>query len=405
MDMNLGAIERPKDERDFLLGAVQAPVTIPFPYFPDNSWLITNWQGQTPTCGAHGGSHFQALMEHILAPAANQRYTPRYLWIKVKQIDGYDLETGTDMRSIFKTLQNIGIANYEPLENDVTLPLTTYSSIAAITPEMDTDAAGQKISSYAFADTDFDSLCQAIYQNKAVLLLIKCDDGFWGSDTPTFTTPKYGHFVVANGCDETKIRIIDSADKDFPIKYILKQYITPTFIIEAGTAIDISPTQVQQLIDAAKTVTSEVQSSIIPAAQKFRIDATLIALLKSLASLLPKKVGTSANDKNIMIKKIFASSSTFWNWLVVSSANPQQVALTVQGFFSMTVVQTLFGLLPYIGIHPTFTLTVAGAGAASIAYTVATIITSGVTLYALLRKAIVSIHHLVPASSINAPTQ
>ena len=103
-----------------------------------------------------------------------------------------------------------------------------------------------------------------------------------------------------------------------------------------------------------------------------------------------------------MIKKIFASSSTFWNWLVVSSANPQQVALTVQGFFSMTVVQTLFGLLPYIGIHPTFTLAMAGAGVASIVYTALTIVSSAVTLYGLLRKAIVSIHGLVPASTIAA---
>jgi len=98
-----------------------------------------------------------------------------------------------------------------------------------------------------------------------------------------------------------------------------------------------------------------------------------------------------------MIKTIFANSSRFWNWLVVSSADPASVALTVQGFFSMTIVQTVFGLLPYIGIHPAFTLAMASAGVVSAIYTVATIVTSVVTLYGILRKAIVTIHNLVPA--------
>jgi hypothetical protein len=97
------------------------------------------------------------------------------------------------------------------------------------------------------------------------------------------------------------------------------------------------------------------------------------------------------------IKKVFANSSAFFNWLVVSSVDPASVALTVQGFFSMTIVQTLFGALPYIGIHPTFTLAILSAGIVSAIYTIATIVTSVVTLYALFRKAIVSIHNLVPA--------
>ena len=80
------------------------------------------------------------------------------------------------------------------------------------------------------------------------------------------------------------------------------------------------------------------------------------------------------------IKKVFANSSAFLNWLVVSSVDPASVALTVQGFFSMTVVQTLFGALPYIGIHPTFTLAGLSAGVTSFIYTVATIVTGDVVV-------------------------
>lgn len=98
-----------------------------------------------------------------------------------------------------------------------------------------------------------------------------------------------------------------------------------------------------------------------------------------------------------MLKKVFANSGAFWNWLVVSSVDPSSVALSIQGILSMTIVQTLFGLLPAIGIHPSFTLSTLSAGLVSAIYTIATIVTSFVTLYGLLRKAIVSIHGLVPA--------
>jgi hypothetical protein len=101
-----------------------------------------------------------------------------------------------------------------------------------------------------------------------------------------------------------------------------------------------------------------------------------------------------------MIKNIFAGSGKFWNWLVVSSVDPSSVALSIQGIFSMTIVQTLFGLLPMIGIHPTFTLAMLSSGVTSAIYTIATIVTSLVTLYGLLRKAIVYFHNLVPAPKL-----
>jgi hypothetical protein len=98
-----------------------------------------------------------------------------------------------------------------------------------------------------------------------------------------------------------------------------------------------------------------------------------------------------------MVKKIFANSGKFWNWLVQSSVDPQAVALSVQGFFSLAVVQTAFSLLPVIGIHPTFTLAVLGSGVSSAVYSVLMIVSYAVTLWGLLRKAIVTIHNLVPA--------
>lgn len=320
MPRNLGGKERPKDERDFLLGSIQAPVSIPNSFIPDITWLKRNYQGETDYCGAHGGSHFQAIMEHVFAPTISQRYTPRYLWIDIKQIDGYPLEDGTDMRSIFKTLQNKGIANYEPLENDVTLPIATYSDKSVITPAMDADAANQKITSYAFGNTDFNSLCQHIYQNKAVLLLIKCDGGFWQTTTPTFTQPLYGHFIVAYGYDTEYIYAVDSADPSDinAFKEIAKQYITPTFIIESGTALDIPPALVQQSVSVAQAIVAS--PDLTPQAKLFDL-TVILNFLKSLFS--SKVVGSASPDT--MNYSLF-KSRTFWTLVATFVYNVWQLA-------------------------------------------------------------------------------
>jgi hypothetical protein len=284
MEQNLGAIERPVDNRDILLGSVQAPASIPASFIPDITWLKRNFQGQTPYCGAHASSHFQAILEHALTPTASQRYTPRYAWTKIKQIDGFPLSAGTDMRSIFKSLTTDGADDFEPLENDILLPATVYADPSVITPDMTANASAKKISSYAFPNTDFESLCQAIYQNKAVLLLIKCDENFWGTNTPTFTTPKYGHFVVAYGYSSDGIYVVDSADPNdaFAFKKIAKQYINSKFILEAGTAIDLPPAQVQALIKQSASVAQQVVASNIPATQKIDILTKILTFLKSL---------------------------------------------------------------------------------------------------------------------------
>jgi hypothetical protein len=336
MPHNLGALERKPDSRDFLLGSIQAPVSIPPSFAPDISWLLPNWQGELPACGSHAASHLQAILEHQNSPATAQRYTPRYSWIKIKQIDGFPLEDGTDMRSIFKSLTNDGADDFEPLMNDVSLPLATYSDPSAVLPYMDTTAANNKIISYAFGNTDFQSICQHIYQNKAVLLLIKCDDAWWGTATPSFTSPKYGHFIVAYGFSPTGIKIVDSSDKDFPLKEISKEFITSQFIIEAGTAIDIPPAQVQAIINTAQNVINQVPAAPIPTEQKLDIISQLKTLISFLASLFQSKVGASPQPT------MFSNESKFWNWLVVSSEDPTKVAATVKG--AAGVLVTLLAL-------------------------------------------------------------
>ena len=295
----LGAIERKPDPRDYPLGAVQAPVSRPATYLPDNSWLVRNFQGKTPTCGAHASSHFKAILDHILVPTSTPHYTPRFAWIKIKAIDGFPLTAGTDMRSIFKSMQKDGADDFEPLENDITLPLPSYSNKAAITPEMELYAATKKIDSYAFGDTDYESLCQAIYQNGAVLLLIKCDDAFWGTATPTFTTHKYGHFVVADGYDDNGIRIIDCADPNpaYAVKTIAKKYITPKFILESGTAVELAPEVKQALTQAQPAL---IPQSIAPTPQNLKILQKIVQLYQAIVNLVKPKVASNLGSASPM---------------------------------------------------------------------------------------------------------
>src|SRR5579862_1978632 len=249
MPKNLGALERKADPRDIMLGSVQAPVSLPSAFIPDISWLQRNYQGQTAFCGEHAGTHFKAVLDFVnLSGNPIERKSPRYGVIKLKDpksslYDGYAIDAGTTMDAVFKWLEKAGAADFEPLGDDITLPMSVYCDPSVVTPAIDANAAQSLIKAYAYSATDFESLCQAIYQNKAVMLLIKCDDGFWGTSTPTFTTPEDGHFICAYGFDSDSIYAIDSADPNdaFALKRIAKQYITPEFFFEAGTAIDLPP--------------------------------------------------------------------------------------------------------------------------------------------------------------------
>jgi hypothetical protein len=295
----LRARERAKDERDFPLGGA-APVTIPASFLPDNSWIQRNFQGQSSFCGEHAGTHLKAILD-FYAMNVKVRKSPRYGAIKLKSpsspvYDGFPADAGTDMRSIFKWLQKVGAADFEPLENNVSLPLFDYVNRTVITPAMDANAATSKIANYAFGNTDFKSLCQYIYQNKAVLLLIKCDDDFWGTTTPTFTTAKYGHFIIADGYTGDSIRVIDSADPlpSCAVKTIHKQFITPQFFFESGTAID--PVQAEAIkaaiVSNAATIVHEVADDTqMPVATKKNILQQIIDILKQL---LPQKVGSAS---------------------------------------------------------------------------------------------------------------
>ena len=241
---NLGALERAIDERDFLLGAIQAPVAIPPAAKHDMMGFRRNFQGQTPACGPHAASHLKQLLDDN--GTAPPHYTPDFTWIELKDpnsgvYDNHPLEDGTDMRSLLASMRKKGMDDFDPLGNDVTLSLAQYSDPSRVTPDMIADAVKKLIQSYAFGNTDYDSLCQHYYQNGGVIILGKVDEGFWGTTEVTLKNPKWGHFFTMFGYDEPGIWIVDSAEPDptKAFKHIAKEFIQPQFIVESGTVVNI----------------------------------------------------------------------------------------------------------------------------------------------------------------------
>ncbi len=233
-----GALESPQDSRDLPLGKVQAPVAVPTEFLPDYSALPIYYQNGVPACGGHAGAWLANGFQFI-EDGKVVKLSPRFVYALCKKIDGIPATDGTYMRAIFKVLREYGVCEDKYFPNDITLPVAEYADWTLIPPEAYENAKKYKIKSYAFVDDKSkQGLKQAIYQNKFVLILKK----------PWIPTNPSGHFFVANGY-KTNIRYANSfgttwgengygwlTDEDIPK------------VIEAGTAVDLEPEDLAELI-------------------------------------------------------------------------------------------------------------------------------------------------------------
>jgi hypothetical protein len=148
---------------------------------------------------------------HKYRTAMKVSLSPKYLWDEIKQMDGFPLEDGTDMTSIFKSIASKGVCDINLLPNDLGPSLQTYSSISNVTPQMVINAAQNLVNSYAFTNNPtMAQIKEAIYMNKAVVALIDIGDGFWLPDWKHVLPLKLGnkvghHFIVLWGYDDTNI--------------------------------------------------------------------------------------------------------------------------------------------------------------------------------------------------------
>ncbi len=214
---NLGGRDKPRDDRDIKLGAA-APPAYTFPRILSNTkaWDMTvEYQCDQPACGAHAGAEMKDL-------ALGSRFTPRFTWADIKTFDGWGLDTGTDMRSVFKSITKTGVLDYNLLGNDALLPPDMYVH-PTITAAMRLNAANHAGMGYGFIqDLSFPGLKQFIYDHGPTIVQLRVGKEWW-TDTHGVSswqekdilplripiTIVSGHFVVAHSYDENFIYFVN----------------------------------------------------------------------------------------------------------------------------------------------------------------------------------------------------
>lgn len=241
--LGFGGVERRVDERDFQLGAYQLPTDRPDIFLPNLSSLAVYYQGEYPSCGAHAGAFFNSKLQSDRT-STTKTLSPKYLWKQIKYIDGYPLEDGTDMTSIFKSLASTGDCDLALMQNTFDSSLAEYSRIKDITVAIQSNGVQNLVRNYAFTNRPtMEQIKQAIYRNRAVIALVDIGDGWWLPDwahvLPLRLGNKVGHhFVVLWGYDATKVYFRNSWGTSWGDNgngYFTSSYIP--HVLEIGTAL------------------------------------------------------------------------------------------------------------------------------------------------------------------------
>lgn len=213
---NLGGQKKTVDVNDIHLGGA-GPIQYTHPTTLTNAkaWTMTvEYQGGQPACGAHAGAEIKDL-------SLGSRFSPRFTWEDLKSFDGWPIDSGTDIRSIFKSVTKTGVLDFAQLGNDVSLPETVYAQ--APTAQMRSLAAPNAGMGYGFiTDLSFDGLKQFITDHGPTIILLRVGAEWWTAangqsswaekDILPVRPPQSvvsGHFVLAHSFDEQYIYFLN----------------------------------------------------------------------------------------------------------------------------------------------------------------------------------------------------
>lgn len=245
-EQSFGGIERTQKPEDVLIGSF-SPLPTPESFMPVYSGSIED-QHQTPSCGAHAGDSMKNVLE------AGFRGSPEYLWKCMRLVDKLSPDTGSNMLTIMERIYNRGICSFSLLPNNALVSNTEYASPAALNQTMDIDADGHKIGIYAFTfNPTFQQIKDAIYQHKAVILLLKVGAEWWTKENgvaswqekdilpldPNRQPISSAHFITAYAFDKNYIYFINSWSNQWGRKGIGYFGIDYAYrVSEMGTIID-----------------------------------------------------------------------------------------------------------------------------------------------------------------------
>lgn len=221
---NLGNNSPRIDSRDIHLGKAQAPTIIPDVFMQDNVWALPIfYQRQTPSCGAHAVTWLKMLLDSYDDTSGHTMQTPRFTWNRIRSLDGLTANEGSYFHTIFDVLRKYGTCDIDLLDNNTNLGNYEYA-FPRITDTMLANAQPKILNTYALDPRpSFDQIKQAIYKNKAVVLLMEVDDTWWTSTTgvPSWaeadilplrplTRVTSRHYVVAHSYDVDHIYFANS---------------------------------------------------------------------------------------------------------------------------------------------------------------------------------------------------
>lgn len=260
LDFRSGAIEA-SDPRDFNLGTAFLPERPADVFIPDMKWFKRHYQGQQPACGAFSGTHLAQILQHNDPTAEQVDLSPRNFWEEIKKIDGFPIDSGTSSRAIFKVLSSVGIGKYGCVNEDIYQSKEVFASYD-ISEQVKKEAHKRICGLYGFIGfPTFEQIIKSIQIKGGAELLLRGDNGFWGTLYPTFTVRDWGHFVCAFGWDKDGIWVVDSAERDdkFGFKHIDKKYFPSMFCVEVSSAFDVNDSFVQAMDQQIETYNKKVK--------------------------------------------------------------------------------------------------------------------------------------------------
>lgn len=241
----LGAQKKQYDARDLQYKNLGAIDDLPESYInEDIHKVLRHNQEGTPTCGAHAGVHAKQLLD--IKDTGNNKLSPTYLWKKIKTLDVWPPDDGTDIRAICRALKSFGVCSLELSPTNWDRPILEYSKDDT-TQEQNDDAQPRVVGSYWFSGSNRELIKRAIKQNGAVILLIRFEKDYFKKKIITSNGQKsLGHFVVAYGWEGDDILIVCSARGSNSAPY---KVLKPSFYIEDSAVLtDIPDEEVRALI-------------------------------------------------------------------------------------------------------------------------------------------------------------
>lgn len=327
-------INSPISSKDWYYSKIVRAQVLPLTYSLEQYCGEIKNQGSAGLCHSFAGSSVKDIQENI-ETGFKYNLSPLYLAKKVKSIDSFPDTEGSDLLSVCKALQSEGTIK------EMYYPYNQYKAGSLEFPECKyTKIPKYKIKNYARCDT-VDSIKQAIYNNKPVLLGIECTNNIYDLDNNSSKFIKMptgyaigGHAIVVIGYDDNLVHTYEDGrsfkgffriqnswgtnwgDNGFawlPYEYLnFKAYIIAdnylSFFNEAWAMVDlendpINTTTIVMQIDN-KTITIDGKSIVTDQAPIIdKTTSRTLVPLRVLSEALGFTVGWDGKTKTITISK------------------------------------------------------------------------------------------------------